>query len=98
MKLLGWIVVGLIGITFIVFATHNYHAAEVNLWPAPVSLSLPVFVVVFAAVVLGFVGGALVAWLAGGKARRKTREIKRTVRQLEGQVDTASQSTAIRPA
>jgi len=98
MRLLGWIVVGLIGITFIIFAIHNYHTTEINLWPAPITLSLPVFLVVFAAIVIGFVGGALVAWLGGSNARRKTREIRRTARRLQDQADTASRSTAVRAA
>lgn len=96
MKLIGWIIIGLIGLIFIVFAVHNYHAASVNLWPAPVALSLPLFVVVFAAIVLGFVGGALVAWLAGGKTRRKARDAKRAARQLESQVEASGQVPAVR--
>lgn len=87
MKLIGWIVIGLVGIVFVVFATHNYHVAEVSLWPAPLALSLPVYGLVFGGIALGFPGGALVAWLAGGKSRRKTREIRRTARNLERQLE-----------
>ena len=96
MKFFGWIFVGLVGIVFIVFATHNYHVAEANLWPAPLTLSLPVYGLVFGGLVLGFLGGALVAWLAGGKGRRKTREIRRTARQLERQVEAGGGVPAVR--
>ena len=98
MKLIGWILIGLIGVVFIVFAIHNYHSAEVNLWPAPLVLKLPLFAIVFGAVVVGFVGGALVAWLAGGKARRKNREIKRNARRLESQVEATGQTPVARAA
>ena len=96
MKLIGWIVIGLVGIVFIVFATHNYHVATVNLWPAPLALSLPVYGLAFGGIGLGFLGGAAVAWLAGGKGRRKTREIRRTARQLERQVETGGGVPAVR--
>lgn len=96
MKLIGWIVIGLVGILFIVFSTHNYHVAEVNLWPAPLALSLPIYGLVFGGIALGFLGGALVAWLAGGKGRRKTREIRRTARQLERQVEAGGGVPAVR--
>ncbi len=96
MRLIGWIVIGLVGIVFIVFATHNYHAATVNLWPAPLMLSLPVYGLAFGGIALGFLGGALVAWLAGGKGRRKTREIRRTARQLERQVEAGGGVPAVR--
>ncbi len=96
MKLIGWIVIALVGVVFVVFATHNYHVVEVNLWPAPLALSLPVYGLVFCGVVLGFLGGALVAWLAGGKGRRKTREIRRTARQLERQVEAGGGVPAVR--
>ena len=96
MKLIGWIVIGLVGVAFIAFATHNFHLAEVNLWPAPLVLSLPVYGLVFGGIVLGFLGGALVAWLAGGKGRRKTREIRRTARKLERQVEAGGGVPAVR--
>ena len=96
MKLVGWIVIALVGIVFVAFATHNYHVAEVNLWPAPLAVSLPVYGLVFAGIALGFLGGALVAWLAGGKGRRRTREIRRTARQLERQVEAGGGVPAVR--
>jgi len=98
MKVVGLIILGLIGIVFVVFAIHNYHDATVNLWPAPLALALPLFVIVFGAIVLGFIGGAVVAWLAGSKNRRKAREIRRTARQLETQVEATGQVPAVRPA
>ena len=98
MKLIGWIVIGLIGIAFIAFATHNYHYAGVDLWPAPFALSLPVYGLVFGGIVLGFLGGALVAWLAGGKSRRKSREIRRTARDLERKLERRTESGSGVPA
>lgn len=96
MKLIGWIVIALVGVVFVAFATHNYHVAAVNLWPAPLELSLPVYGLVFGGIALGFLGGALVAWLAGGKGRRKTREIRRTARQLERRVEAGGGVPAVR--
>ncbi|MCY4396729.1 MAG: LapA family protein [Rhodospirillaceae bacterium] len=96
MKLIGWIVLGLVGIAFVAFATHNYHFVEVNPWPAPLILSLPVYSLVFGGIVLGFLGGALVAWMGGGKGRRKTREIRRAARKLERQVEAGGGVPAVR--
>ena len=96
MRRIGWIVIGLVGIVFVVFAIHNYHVVEVNLWPAPLALSLPVYGLVFGGIALGFLGGAAVAWLAGGRGRRKTREIRRTARQLERQVEAGGGVPAVR--
>ncbi len=98
MKLIGWIVIATVGIAFVAFATHNYHGAQVNLWPAPLELSLPVYGIVFAGIALGFLGGALVAWLAGGKGRRKSREFRRTARTLERKLERRDEAGGSLPA
>lgn len=96
MKIIGWTLLGIVGVAIIIFAISNREAATIDLWPAPVSGVLPVWAILFIGIVLGFIGGATVAWLAGGKTRRKARESRRQVRQLENQVESTGQAPAIR--
>ena len=63
-----------------------------------IAFSLPLFAVIFGAVMLGVVIGGLAAWLAQGKHRRAERRYKREARRLRADAPRprpASGSTAL---
>ena len=55
------------------FAVSNRAGVTVALFPLPVTLDVPLYSVGFAAAILGFLAGGLVAWLSGHRWRRRAR-------------------------
>ncbi len=81
-----WIAAILIGVVVIWFAVANRELVAVTLDPLPFGLELPVFAVAFAALMIGFVAGAVVAWIGGRKWRKLARARKREVASLSREV------------
>jgi len=77
-KHLSWIILFPLAVLLIVFSVTNREAVSVDLWPFPVLIDVPLFAIVFAALLAGVLWGGISAWLNGGKSRRiarlKTRE------------------------
>jgi uncharacterized integral membrane protein len=73
MRLLTWIVMLPLAIVIIAFSVANRQTMTLDLWPLPLNADVPVFMVVLAGLLLGFLWGGLVMWLSGGKARRNAR-------------------------
>ena len=83
MKFINSFVGALVALLVILFAVSNREAAAVALWPFPYQLSLPLYAVILLAVVVGFIAGAIAAWLVGGAKRRELRRLRRQTRDLE---------------
>jgi uncharacterized integral membrane protein len=66
----------------ILFALDNRGTLALNFWPTGYVLSLPVYLAVFAAVVVGFILGGVVAWMAGGRRRAEQRRVERDAERL----------------
>ena len=49
--------------------------------------ALPLFVVIFAALILGVLIGGVAAWLRQGKWRRAVRKLETETRELHGELD-----------
>lgn len=104
MRLLSWIVMVPFAVAAVAFAVSNRGMAEVDLWPLPYRLESPVFAVVLVSALAGFVGGGIVAWISGGKARRrarqKAREAERAMREaaeLRAKVSALEAARALAP-
>ena len=82
-KVLFWIVMLPVAVAIIVFSAANGDPVAVNLWPLPFSADLPLALVVLLSLALGFVWGALVAWIAGGRERTQARAAARRARSAE---------------
>lgn len=82
MKLVRWVVRLVLLILFVVFAVANRHAVTVSFDPLPLSYPVPLFLVVFAAIFVGFLAGGGLAWMRGGSWRRRAREAEKEQRQL----------------
>ena len=82
-KVLFWIVMLPVAVAIIVFSAANGGPVTVNLWPLPYSADLPLAAVVLVSLALGFVWGALVAWVAGGRDRNDARAAARRARSAE---------------
>lgn len=83
MRVLNSIVAFVVGLIVILFAVSNREAVTVEIWPLPYRLSLGLYAVILLALVVGFIAGAIGAWMVGGPRRREHRRLKRHVRTLE---------------
>lgn len=99
MKIAGWILFGLFALLAIVFATNNFGPVALDLWPLPYTVEMPVFLLIVGTLFLGFLGGLLVAWLAGARRRRKGRQERRELKGLRHErqdaADARSRQAAI---
>ena len=71
MRILRLILVVLIAAPVIAFAVGNRQVEKFQLWPY--EIDLPIFMVVFGALLAGLVLGALVTWMASIGPRRRIR-------------------------
>ena len=73
----------IVGVIVVVFSVSNQSVITLDFWPLPYFLPVPFFSTILVAGFLGFIGGALVAWMSSGKARRNAKHAKRRVSGLE---------------
>jgi uncharacterized integral membrane protein len=89
-RIVFWVVVALLAIAFGVFAVNNFHTAELSLWPfVERAIGIPVFVLVLAAGLVGFLAGGIVTWFGMGRLRRLTRARRRALKQAQAQIAAA---------
>lgn len=84
----------------IVFATANREVVTVSLDPfssGPASqyaIDLPLFIVMFACVMLGVLIGGVADWLKQGRYRREARDNRQEVRRLQHETESMRRSNA----
>ncbi len=83
MKFINTAIAVSVALLVVLFAVSNRQMVTVEVWPFPYQLSLGLYAVILLAVLVGFVAGAIGAWLMGGKRRRELRATRRHVRELE---------------
>ena len=83
MKLLYWVVAGLVAFVLVLFAVSNREVVDIALWPLPVEWSMPLYLAILLILLMGLVLGGLAAWISAGRWRRETRRLRRRVDALE---------------
>ncbi len=83
MKPVHWLVTAPIALLLVVFAVSNRETVTVTLWPLPVMLDAPLYLIVLLVLLVGFLVGQLVAWINGGRWRREARRRSRRIEALE---------------
>jgi len=83
LRTLYWILAGTLAALAGLFALNNRGELTVDLWPLGPQTQMPVFVALVGALYIGFLFGALVAWLAGGATRKRAREMARKAATLD---------------
>lgn len=84
-RLISWAVALPVGAVLVLFAVSNRVPIELALWPLPFTASVPIYVVVLLAMLLGFIAGGIVSWWSAGRARRAYREQARQVQALRAE-------------
>lgn len=65
-------------------AIFNRSAVEFSVYPFVLdALSVPLAIIILGSVLIGFIWGALIVWLNGGKTRSEARRLRREVKNLE---------------
>lgn len=83
MRYLSWIVTIPVALLIISFAVTNREDVTLGLWPLPFQTDVPVYLVGLIGLLLGFLAGGLVAWIAGRRHRVAARHQTRRARRLE---------------
>jgi uncharacterized integral membrane protein len=82
----SWIVTIPMTVAVVVFALANRHDVVLYFWPFPWTRDLPLFVIVLCCLLIGFLLGAILAWMAGAPRRRRARQTAERARDLARQV------------
>jgi uncharacterized integral membrane protein len=67
----------------VVFAVSNRDPATIDLWPLDMTLVVPMYLIVLLTLFVGFLLGAIVAWISAGSARGRARSALYRAEQLE---------------
>ena len=91
-KIVTWVIIIPLAAVIVAFAVANRQAVTVSFDPlsttAPAhAATLPLFVVIFAVLILGVVVGGFAAWLGQGKWRRSARRLDAELRTLRQETD-----------
>ena len=86
MKQVSYIVGLVLMVVLVVFAIDNGAPLTISLWPLPWQATLPGFIALFIALLIGFFAGAVAAWLSGAKARKRARNLADTARAQAHQI------------
>jgi uncharacterized integral membrane protein len=82
-KFIGRAFLGVVAIVVVMFALANRGPVTLSLWPFAEDLSLPLYLVVLGAMVLGLATGGVISWLPKQRLRRRARSSERRVAALE---------------
>ncbi|MCB2106740.1 MAG: DUF1049 domain-containing protein [Rhodobacteraceae bacterium] len=83
MRLITTLIALAVAVAVVLFAISNRATVTLELWPLPYSIDVGIYAAVLVAILIGFVGGAVAMWLAGGAKRRELRQTRRRVKDLE---------------
>ncbi len=82
-RIISYFTMMVVGFLVILFSITNRQYVALDLWPLPLFVDVPIYGVVIAIAVIGFIAGGIVAWFSGGRARRRARLESRRAHKLE---------------
>ena len=91
MRVFFWIVVVFFVVLTIDFVMTNGQPVQFGSWFLPWKFGIPSGLAVLLAMALGLLIGGLLAWTAGGRARRRARQAERKVGALEREMNALLQ-------
>jgi uncharacterized membrane protein YciS (DUF1049 family) len=91
-RLIGFIIgvpILLIGASF---AGSNLQTVTLSLFPLPFEAEASIALVVYVALVAGFIAGAVIAWFGAGRLRSRARENEIAARRAKNEVERLKQT------
>jgi putative membrane protein len=80
-------------VVLVVFAIANRGGATISLWPLPIALDLPIFLLVLGPLALGLFSGLAWLWTPLTLARRRARKAEARIAALEAKPTVAAVPT-----
>ncbi|HEY0918355.1 lipopolysaccharide assembly protein LapA domain-containing protein [Devosia sp.] len=100
-RIVGWFVLVPLCVVLIVFALANRQTVEVNFNPFATpaeagaqALGVPLFLVIFAVLLVGVLLGGVATWFAQGPHRRDEKHFRRETERLYRELDAARRAPA----
>lgn len=90
-RIISYFTMMVVGFLVILFSITNRQFVALDLWPLPLFVDVPIYGVVIAIAVIGFIAGGIVAWFSGGRARRRARLESRRAHNLEKDLSTLNE-------
>jgi lipopolysaccharide assembly protein A len=97
MRAVYWLVILVIAAVLSLFAASNRDLVSMGLWPLPFLVGLPLYLVVFAAVIIGFLTGVFAAWVAGSHRRRELKQCRKRSEALARELAATQSRLASQP-
>jgi len=102
-RFLTWLVAAPVAALVIVFAISNRHSVTLVLDPfgglaSGLTFQSPLYLVIFASLLLGVLAGGVAAWLKQGKHRRAAREARAEARKYQEEAQRLRAQLATQPA
>jgi uncharacterized integral membrane protein len=94
MRAAFWLFVVVVAAVLALFAVSNRESVSLAFWPLPFLVELPLYVLVLAALIIGFVFGEFAAWLAAMRWRREVRRRGRRIAALERELSATQAQLA----
>ncbi len=83
MKHISWIITLPLLAIAVIFAVNHRQTVEIDLWPLPLAVDPPMYLIVLGAIFVGFVLGGGVVWWSQGRNRRRAREFRVRAQEAE---------------
>ena len=83
LRALSWILSVLLLAVAVIFSVNHRAPVTVDLWPLPLEVAPPLYVLVLVGIFVGFVVGGASTWLSQGRQRRRAREQRYRAERLE---------------
>jgi uncharacterized integral membrane protein len=87
LRRLSWIITLPITILAVMFALSNSGTVPVSLWWLWTTDDLPLYLLILGSLLLGFLLGAIVAWISGAARRRRIRALTAQVRAQADEIN-----------
>jgi uncharacterized integral membrane protein len=89
MRFVWWAAFIVAAVVLILFAVSNREAVAVRLWPLSDVIEMPLYLVLLGSLLVGFVVGEIVAWVAGLHWRHEARRSRDRIAELERELAAA---------
>jgi uncharacterized integral membrane protein len=94
MRTIAWIVTLPLGVIAVLFAISNRTSASLTLWPIPVDLEAPLYVIVLVPLAIGLFAGGFIVWVGAALARARARRLEHRLAAVEATLKATQDAQA----